>query len=196
MITIVESGGANIASIQCALARLGVNAELSRDPNTIRQSSHVILPGVGSAGNAMQQLQKNSLVDVIPALTQPVLGICLGMQLLFDFSAENDSECLGIIPGKINKLTSKHEKLIVPHMGWNTLTILERNRLLKNIPIHSYSYFVHSYAASIGKFTCASTFYGENFSAVVQKNNFYGTQFHPEKSSVVGSIILKNFLEL
>lgn len=194
MISIIDSKGANIASIQFALERLGVNAELSHDAEMIKKSSHIILPGVGSAGSAMKHLKDLSLIEIIRSLTQPVLGICLGMQLLFDFSEEDNVECLGLISGKVQKINDKN--LIVPHMGWNTLNIIEHKQIMKDVPNLSYAYFIHSYAAPVGKYTSAITCYGENFSAAVQYKNFYGTQFHPERSSVVGSIILKNFLEI
>jgi glutamine amidotransferase len=196
MITIIDSGGANIASIQDAFERLGVTAKLSGDAEVIKKSTHVILPGVGSAGSAMQQLRQHSLVEVIRSLTQPVLGICLGMQLLFDFSDEGNVECLKLIPERIVKISSEEKNLIVPHMGWNTLEILDDDVILKDIPNHSCAYFIHSYMAPVGNYTSAITSYGEKFSAAIQQGNFYGTQFHPERSSMIGSKILKNFLEL
>lgn len=196
MITIIDSGGANIASIQFALERLGVVAELSHDVDTIKQSSHIILPGVGSAGNAMKRLKDFGLVEVIRSLTQPVLGICLGMQLLFDFSEEGNVNCLGLISGKVRKIVTNNQTLVVPHMGWNTLTVLNDQCMMKNVPDASYAYFIHSYVVPVGNYTSAMTGYGENFSAAVQYKNFYGTQFHPERSGRMGSIILKNFLEL
>ncbi len=196
MITIIDSGGANIASIQFALERLGVVAELSHDAEIIKKSSHIILPGVGSAGNAMKRLKDYSLTQVIRSLTQPVLGICLGMQILFDFSEEGNIACLGLMPGKVIRIANNDKKLIVPHMGWNTLKIIEDNLIMKGVLNGSYAYFIHSYAVPVGKYTSVMTCYSENFSAAVQHNNFYGTQFHPERSSVIGSIILKNFLEL
>lgn len=196
MITMIDSGGANIASIQFAFKRLGVIAQLSSDAEVIKQSSHVILPGVGSAGSAMKCLKASALIDVIRSLTQPVLGICLGMQLLFDFSEEDNTACLGLIPGKVLKLAQKDKKLVVPHMGWNTLTIIDDKRMMHHVPNHAYAYFIHGYAAPVGKSTSVMTCYGENFSAAVQHRNFFGTQFHPERSGAVGAIILKNFLEL
>jgi glutamine amidotransferase len=196
MITIIDSGGANISSIQFSLERLGVTAKLSNDIGVIKKSSHIILPGVGSASSAMKRLTELSLIEVIRSLTQPVLGICLGMQILFDFSEEGNIECLRLIPGKVLKISANDKKLIVPHMGWNTLDLIKSDLIMKDVPNHSYAYFIHSYAAPVGKYTSAMTCYGGNFSAAVQHNNFYGTQFHPERSSVTGSIILKNFLEL
>lgn len=196
MITIIDSGGANISSIQFALQRLGVTAELSNQADFIKKSSHLILPGVGSAGSAMKRLHDDALVEVIRSLTQPVLGICLGMQILFDFSEEDNIECLGLIPGRVSRISTKDKKLIVPHMGWNTLNIPESKFMMKDIPDRSHVYFIHSYAVPVGKYTSAITCYGGSFSAAVQHKNFYGTQFHPERSSVIGSKILKNFLEL
>jgi glutamine amidotransferase len=195
MITIVDSGGANISSIKFSLERLGVTAQLSHDAHIIKQSSHIILPGVGSASSAMKRLNDYALTTVLCSLSQPVLGICLGMQILFDFSEEGNVDCLGLIPGKIKKISTE-KSLIVPHIGWNTLKIIKNNAILKNVPDFSYTYFVHSYVAPLGEYTSAMTCYGENFTSVVQYKNFYGTQFHPERSSKMGAIILKNFLEL
>lgn len=196
MITIVDSGGANISSIQFAFERLGVEAKLSREACVIQESTHVILPGVGSAESAMRSLNESALVPVIRSLTQPVLGICLGMQILFDYSEEGRVDCLGLIPGKIQKLDSDNDQLIVPHMGWNTLQVLKGSAILKTVPDHSYAYFVHSYAAPIGSYTLALTQYGMKFSSLIQYRNFIGAQFHPERSSDLGLTILKNFLEL
>jgi imidazole glycerol-phosphate synthase subunit HisH len=195
MITIVDSVGSNIASIKFMLERLGVKAELSCDAKTIKNSSHVILPGVGSAAMAMTYLRKYQLLDTLCSLTQPVLGICLGMQLYFDFSEEDDIDCLGLIPGRIKKIPKK-EGLSIPHMGWNSLQIIKENPLLNNIADNSYVYFTHSYIAPVAAYTLAITSYGEEFSAVIQYKNYFGTQFHPERSGAVGMMILKNFLEL
>lgn len=196
MITIVDSGGANTASIQFALARLGVVAKVSHDANVIKQSSHLILPGVGSAESSMRKLRDFNLIKVIQQLQQPVLGICLGMQILFDFSEEGNIACLGLLSGSIRKINTQNDHCVIPHMGWNRINVHTQDSILKNIPNFSYLYFVHSYCAQMSKDTLASTTYGEPFSAAVKKNNFYGTQFHPERSSIAGSIVLKNFLEL
>ncbi len=195
MITIIDSGGANIASVQFALQRLGVSARLSHDSELIKKSSHLILPGVGSAGAAMTRLREFGLVEVIPRLTQPLLGICLGMQLLFDFLEEDHCQGLGLISGKIKKITA-NQHCTVPHMGWNRLNFIKKSALMKNISDQAYAYFIHSYAAPLGHYTAASTAYDQSFSAVVQDRNFFGTQFHPERSAAVGSQLLKNFLEL
>ena len=195
MITIIDSGGNNIASIQYALNRLGVSAQLSDDANTIMRSSHLILPGVGSADRAMKQLNENGLIDVVRSLKQPVLGICLGMQILFENSDEKNIACLGIIPGNVELLSKPEINLIVPHMGWNQLEMVDQSSLLKNVPNEAYMYFVHSYVAPINKYTAARAIHGEPFSAAVQFNNFFGVQFHPERSGPMGALILKNFLE-
>jgi glutamine amidotransferase len=196
MIVIVDSGGANIASIVCALERLHVKAELSHDAKSIRAASHVILPGVGNAAAAMQRLQQQSLIPTLRALTQPVLGICLGMQLLFNHSQEGDVDCLNIIPADI-ELFKEKPNLSIPHMGWNTLQIMDTtSELLRGIAENSYVYFVHSYRAPLCSATIATAEYGEKFSAIVAKNNFFGTQFHPERSGIVGAKILENFLKL
>ncbi len=193
MIAIIEGCGTNIASIQFALERLGKKSLLTSDAKIIRSASHVILPGVGTAKNAMTQLQK--LAALIPQLTQPVLGICLGMQLFYEFSEEGKIETLKIISGKISSF-KKNTSLPIPHMGWNQLEIKQPNPLLKNIPDNSYFYYVHSYSAPVNENTIAVTKYGKPFSAIVNNKNFYGVQFHPERSGKTGEQLLKNFLEL
>lgn len=193
MIAIINSG-ANIASVQFSLQRLGVDSVLTTDASIIQNASRVILPGVGAAASAMQRLRELQLVEIIRTLQQPVLGICLGMQLMFDYSEEGGVECLGIITGKIKKMMTSD--LPIPHMGWNALQISTPHALFKNIENQAHVYFVHSFAAPVNETTIAQSTYGETFSASVQKNNFYGTQFHPERSSSVGAAILKNFLEL
>jgi glutamine amidotransferase len=195
MITIVASGGSNIASIKFMLERLGLTAQFSCDAEVIKKSSHIILPGVGSAAIAVACLKKYRLFDVLRSLTQPVLGICLGMQLFFEFSAEGEVACLGLIPGRVKKI-SKKEGLSIPHMGWNTVKIIKENPIMNNIADNSYFYFTHSYVAPITEYTSALTSYAEEFPAVIQYKNFFGTQFHPERSGEVGTTILKNFLRL
>jgi len=195
MITIVDSGGSNIASIKFMLERLGLKAEFSRDAEVIKKSSHVILPGVGSAAVAIGCLKKHGLFDVLRSLTQPVLGICLGMQLFFDFSEEGGVACLGLISGRVKKI-SKRDGLSIPHMGWNTVKLIKANPIMNNIADNSYVYFTHSYAVQVNEHTFAVTDYGEEFSAVIQYKNFFGTQFHPERSGEIGMTILKNFLRL
>lgn len=195
MITIIESGN-NIASVVFALERLGAVTKVSNDPDVILNSTHVILPGVGTAAAAMNRLRKANLINVIKNLTQPVLGICVGMQLLFDFSEEGNTECLGLIPGRVS-LLKNDISLSVPHMGWNTIQLIKENRLFNNINNHSYVYFVHSYAAQqIASQGLTETCYGGQFLSSVKVDNFYGVQFHPEKSGECGKKILNNFLEL
>ena len=196
MIVIIDGCGTNIASVQFALERLGKKSLLTSDVTAIKSASHIIIPGVNTAKQAMDQLKKIQLVDVISQLQKPVLGICSGMQILYEFSYENNVNCLGIFPGEIIKLPQSSE-LPIPHMGWNQLQISSKSSpLLKNIQDGSYVYYVHSFAAPLNKNTIAATKYGQVFSAIVQNKNFYGVQFHPERSGKVGETILKNFLEL
>jgi len=195
MIVIVDSGGANLNSVIFALARLGVSAKLTVDRDEIKSASHVILPGVGAAKEAMFRLSSLNLCDTLCSLSQPVLGICLGMQLLYDHSVEGDVACLGIIKGCVEKLPLQ-EGITIPHMGWNTVNIVQQVSLLKNIADSSYFYFVHSYFAPVNDAACAVTNHGIKFAAVCRHNNFYGTQFHPERSGEAGAKILKNFLEM
>ena len=194
-IVIVASGGANIASLQFALQRLQVDAVVSADAGEIRAASHVILPGVGAASDAMSRLRQSRLDTLIPTLEQPVLGICLGMQLLYEASQEGDAHCLGIIPGSASRLAEAPDRP-VPHMGWNTLEIRRPCPLLAGLADGDHAYFVHSYALSLSAATIASTGYGAPFSACVQWRNFYGAQFHPERSAAVGARLLKNFLAI
>ena len=194
-VVIIASGGANIASLQFALERLGANSKVSADPEQIRKATHVILPGVGAAADAMSRLRQSNLDTVIPSLQQPVLGICLGMQLLFDASEEGRANCLGIIPGLASRFAAAAGRP-VPHMGWNTLSIERPSALLDGLCPGDYAYFVHSYALPASAATIASTQYGDPFSACVQWRNFYGAQFHPERSGDVGARLLRNFLEL
>jgi glutamine amidotransferase len=199
-VVIIENGGANIASLQFALERLNTGATLTGEPERIRAASHVILPGVGAAADAMQRLRERHLHTLLPELRQPVLGICLGMQLLFEASDEGGDgdrgvKCLGIIPGRARKFAPAGGRP-VPHMGWNTLQLHRQSALLQNFAPDSYAYFVHSYALDINDATIASTSYGISFSACVEWRNFYGAQFHPERSAAVGSSLLQNFLAL
>ncbi len=194
-VVIVASGGANIASLQFALERLGVSAALSADATRIRSASHVILPGVGAAAHAMGRLRAMALDAVIPRLTQPVLGICLGMQLLFEASEEGGARCLGVIPGVAARFTEAPDRP-VPHMGWNTFEARRDSQLTQGLDTQSYAYFVHSYALPVGPATVASSHYGAPFSACVEWRNFFGAQFHPERSAAVGARVLENFLGL
>lgn len=193
-IAVVNSGGANISSVLHALGRLGVEPQFTADPEIIRSADRVILPGVGAAGYAMEILQNYGLVDVIRSLTQPVLGICLGMQLLFESSEEDDANLLGLIPARLTRIPDQ-EGLRVPHMGWNAISQLRENPLTKSLD-GNWFYFVHSYAAPLGDWTLASSCHGTGFSAVVRHENFYGAQFHPERSATSGALLLQNFLEI
>ena len=195
MLAIVDSGGANIASVRFALERLGVRSELTADPAVIRAAERVILPGVGSANEGMRRLRERGLIDCVRGLTQPVLGICLGMQLLFDSSAEGPTETLGLIPGRVT-LLPESSGITVPHMGWNTLTPIRDTPLLHGIAADARFYFVHSFAAPVNEFTLASCAHGTAFAAIVQHGNFSGVQFHPERSGPAGAQLLRNFLEM
>ncbi len=193
-VTIIDGGGANIASLQFALTRLGAESELTTDPDKIRAAERVILPGVGAAADAMDKLRSAGLDKVIPGLEQPVLGICLGMQLLFDSSEEEDTQCLKIIEGHA-QLFEVAEDRPVPHMGWNRVKKSANAHLLDGIPDDAYFYFIHSYAVDTVAATMGSTSYGRNFTSVVQMENFMGTQFHPERSGKHGAQLLQNFLQ-
>jgi glutamine amidotransferase len=195
MLAIVDSGGANIASVRFALERLGVATELTADPAVIRSAERVILPGVGSAQEGMKRLHAKGLVDCVHGLKQPVLGICLGMQLLFESSAEGDTPSLGLIPGRV-ALLPESPGVTVPHMGWNTINLRKATPLLRGFDAATRFYFVHSFAGPVNEFTLAGCSHGTAFAAVVQRGNFYGVQFHPERSGPAGAQLLRNFLEL
>jgi imidazole glycerol-phosphate synthase subunit HisH len=194
-LAIIDSGGANIASVRYAIERLGVFAELTTDPERVRAATHVILPGVGMAADCMGRLQQSGLVETIKSLKQPLLGICVGMQLLFESSDEGDVACLGVLPGRVQRFPDR-AGLPVPHMGWNQLQTRRPTILTEGIHGNDYVYFVHSYAAPVTEMTLATTEYGAPFSAIVNKGNIYGVQFHPERSARVGAIILRNFLSI
>ncbi len=192
---IVATGGANLASLQFALQRLDVDAPVTEDPERIRNASHVLLPGVGAARDAMTRLEAAELAPLLPQLSQPVLGICLGMQLLFSGSDEDQAECLGIISGRARRF-EWDKKLPVPQMGWNQIRLGAASKLLKGLADGGYAYFIHSYALPEGDYTRATADYGTPFSAIVAQDNFYGTQFHPERSAGLGARLLANFLDL
>ncbi len=193
-LAIIDSGGANINSVRHALRRLGTEPVFTADAAIIRHADRVILPGVGAAGAAMSRLRELDLLDCIRELRQPVLGICLGMQLLFERSDEDAVECLGIIPGKLQKMQAA-DGLRVPHMGWNTTKAVREDPLLNGLPEDPWFYFVHSYSAPTGESTLATCTHGKPFAAIVRKQNFYGAQFHPERSARYGARLLSNFLE-
>lgn len=192
MIAVVDTGGANIASVMNALRRLERAATLTRDPETIHRASHVILPGVGAALDAMNRIRERGLLDCLTSLTQPTLGICLGMQLLFEGSTEGPTRCLGILPGLVTRL-SPPGNLPVPHMGWNALEPVS-GPLFRGLEEKHYYYFVHSFAAPSGHWVTANFEYGGHFPAAVAQDNYFGVQFHPERSSTAGQTVLRNFL--
>lgn len=194
-VVLVDAGGTNIGSVRYALQRLGVEASLTADAATIRAADKVILPGVGAAGPGMARLHQLGLVDLMRSLTQPVLGVCLGMQLLCTRSEEGDTECLDLIPASVRHF-SRDSGLPVPHMGWNRLQVERAHPLLAGLTADEQAYFVHSYAVPVGDYSLATADYGGAFSAVIARDNFHGMQFHPERSAAVGAKLLKNFLDL
>jgi len=194
-VVLLHSGGANITSVQAAFTRLGVPTELTRDPERIRRATHVVLPGVGAARAAMDTLQSNGLRELIPTLTQPLLGVCVGMQILYASSEEGDTPCLGLLPGRIRRFVDRDDAR-VPHMGWNRLRIHARSPLLDGIEDGAYAYFVHSYRADVDATTLASCDHGEPFAAVVGNGRVFGAQLHPERSADVGARLLRNFVDL
>ena len=191
-IALIDYGAGNVQSVKYAVNRLGYEPILTKDHDIIRNADKVIFPGVGAAKAAMDQLKESGLDKVIPTLTQPVLGICVGMQLMCKHSEEGDVKCLGIIDSEVKRFNNG---LKIPHMGWNTISKLE-SEIFNFLPKQEQVYFVHSYYVPENKYTIASTDYGVNFSAAIQKDNFYAVQFHTEKSGDIGEQILKQFLEL
>ncbi|MCH4823232.1 imidazole glycerol phosphate synthase subunit HisH [Gramella lutea] len=191
-IVIIDYGAGNIQSIKFAIKRLGFNAVLSSDAAEIRNADKVIFPGVGEAGSAMKMLRSTGLDKIIPTLKQPVLGICLGMQLMCNYSEEGDTTGLGIFDAEVKRFEIKVK---VPQIGWNQITNLE-SHLFDNVENGEYVYLVHSYYVPECKDEIARTEYGVNYSTALHKDNFYGVQFHPEKSSKTGEQILKNFLKI
>jgi glutamine amidotransferase len=193
-LAIIKYNAGNIQSVLNALGRLGVEAEVTDDIDKIRTADKVIFPGVGEASSAMRSLKENNLDTVIKELKQPVLGICVGMQLLCRHSEENDTECLNVVPIEVKRFSSSF-KLKVPQVGWNNIFQLQ-SPLFTGIPESSYIYNVHSYYAEDSKYTIAKCEYGLEYAAAIKKDNFYGVQFHTEKSAEVGDKIIKNFLGL
>lgn len=196
MIAIIKGCGNNIASIQFALERLGKKSIITEDESSIKNALHVILPGVGHASKAMQRLKMVGLDKTIRELKQPVLGICLGMQLLYERSDEGCVDCLGVVPGTIRKF-AQMPSYIIPHMGWNVINFIQpKHRLALSITNNSYAYFVHSFFAPLNEYSIAETNYIEKFTSVVHYKNFIGMQFHPERSGRVGENLLKSFIEM
>ena len=196
-LVIINTGCANISSVKFALERLGVKVTVSDDVDCIARADRVFLPGVGSANAAMTSIHKKQLVNTIQQLKQPVLGVCLGMQLMVtssEESTEHKTDCLNLIPGQVERM--QVGQLRLPHMGWNTVTPKHQLDLFNGIDAGSYFYFVHSFAVREFEYTLASSEYGLRFSAAIQKDNFFGVQFHPERSGDAGAQLLKNFVSL
>jgi len=195
VLTIIKYNAGNIQSVLYALERIGMKAEVTDDVEKIRRADKVIFPGVGEASTAMHYLKERGLDAVIKNLKQPVLGICLGMQLMCRYSEENTTNCLGIFNEDVRRYRAEGTGLKVPQIGWNNIYDLKTD-LFKGVKDKSFCYFVHSYYSSLGEHTIATTNYIQPYSSALQKDNFYGVQFHPEKSAEVGEQILKNFLTL
>jgi imidazole glycerol-phosphate synthase subunit HisH len=194
-LVIIKYNAGNIQSVLYALERIGVEATVTDDLQQIQSADKVIFPGVGEASTAMNYLKERGLDIVIKNLTQPVLGICLGMQLMCKHSEENDTECLGIFDEKVKKFKAEGLGFKVPQIGWNSISNFQ-SQIFAELKENDYCYFVHSYYAALGEHTIATTNYIQSYSSALQKNNFYGVQFHPEKSAKVGEQILKNFINL
>lgn len=194
-IAIIEYNAGNIRSVDFALKRLGIEAEITGDHEKILSADKVIFPGVGEASSAMAYLRNKNLDKLIRNLKQPVLGICIGLQLMCAHSEEGDVECIGIFEEKVKKFKTSDPSVKIPQMGWNTITELSSGLFSPSLE-NEFVYYVHSYFAEIGKNTIAKTRYVNDFSAALHKSNFYATQFHPEKSGQVGAEILKKFIEL
>jgi glutamine amidotransferase len=195
-ITIIKYNAGNIQSVLFALERISIEAEVTDEIEKIKSADKVIFPGVGEASSAIAYLKERKLDDVIKSLQQPVLGICLGMQLLFKHSEENDTDCLGIVPVNVKKFQPESTRALkIPQIGWNNVYNL-RSGLFTNVEENSYIYNVHSYYAEDSEYTIAKCNYGVEYAAAIKKDNFYGVQFHTEKSAKVGEVILKNFIEL
>ncbi|WP_371195547.1 imidazole glycerol phosphate synthase subunit HisH [Glaciecola sp. SC05] len=199
-ITVINTGCANISSVRFAFERLGVHVNVTDNINEISKAERLILPGVGSAPAAMKSIHSKGLADCIQKLTQPVLGVCLGMQIMVQRSQENDmgnsefTPCLNLLPGDVKRMHA--QGLRIPHMGWNEVTSTQDNPLFKGIDDGTHFYFVHSFAVDLYEHTLASCDYGQTFSAAIHKDNFFGVQFHPERSSDAGAQLLTNFLNI
>ena len=193
-VVLIDAGGSNIGSVQYALQRIGVEAPLTRDAALISSAERVILPGVGAAAPAMQRLREAGLIELIRGLTQPLLGVCVGMQILFERSEEGDVECLGLLPGRVERLQGSSSERI-PHMGWNRLfKRVDEEPLLAGIDDGAHAYFVHSYAVLDLQSAVATTTHGSSFVALARRGNVAGAQFHPERSATLGARLLENFV--
>ena len=192
---IIKYNAGNIQSVLYALERIGVSAMVTDSIQEIQTADKVIFPGVGEASTAMQYLRERKLDELIISLKQPVLGICLGMQLMCTHSTENNTTCLGIFEEQVKQFETTDPTIKVPQIGWNTITAL-KTPIFKGISENSFAYFVHGYFAALGKHTISTTNYIQDYSSALHKDNFYGVQFHPEKSAKVGEQIIQNFLSL
>ncbi|MFA0414548.1 imidazole glycerol phosphate synthase subunit HisH [Vibrio renipiscarius] len=199
-IVIIDTGCANVSSVRFAIERLGFSVDISKDPQVVLAADKLFLPGVGTASEAMKNLQERDLISLVKQVDKPLLGICLGMQLLGKSSQEKGQkadqlvECLGLCDGEVKRMETG--ALPLPHMGWNTVKSLPEHPLFKGIEEGEYFYFVHSFAMPVGEYTIAECDYGQPFTAAVQSGNYYGVQFHPERSSKAGSKLIENFLNL
>lgn len=199
-VVIIDTGCANVSSVKFAIERLGYAVTISKDPQVVLSADKLLLPGVGTASEAMKNLEERDLIDLVKKVEKPLLGICLGMQLLGKVSQEKGRkadqlvECLGLCDGEVKRLQTGN--LPLPHMGWNTVSAKTGNPLFKDIEEGEYFYFVHSFAMPVGDYTIAECDYGTSFTAAVQSGNYYGVQFHPERSSKAGAKLIQNFLEL
>lgn len=193
-IAVIDYGASNLRSVANALTKLGETFEIATKATELAGAGKIILPGVGAAGSAMSALRERGFADVLPTLTIPVLGVCLGLQIFAEFSEEDDTQGLSILSGKVRRFKTD---LKVPHMGWNKVRLVKDSPLTEGIPDEGFFYFVHSYYLDIGReYFVGETTYDVDFAAIVQKDNFYGTQFHPEKSADAGMRILDNFCRL
>ena len=194
-VALIDAGGANLGSVRYALEREGAAVDVIRDADGLRGASRAILPGVGAALPAMALMRERGFAEALPALPVPLLGICLGMQLLFERSEEGSVQCLGLLPGTVRRL-SPAPGIRVPHMGWNRLQALRGDTLLQDIGAEAQAYFVHGYAVPVSEDCIATATHGTRFGAVVRRGRVMGAQFHPERSAAVGAALLRNFLEV